>query len=69
MCYGEPGRNPNRQTALPRNSPPNRECRFFQNYVGSGVCLVPDPLAGLSMNGFVQGLHLASLYPERLTVG
>ena len=68
MYNAEPGRNPSRKTALFQNSPPNREFRIFQNYVGSGVCLVPDPLAGLSMKGFVQGLCPASLYPERLTV-
>ena len=68
-CYSAPGTSPNRQTALLQNSPPNWEFRLFQNYVRSGVCLVPDPLTGLLMRGFVQGLHLASLCPERLTVG
>ena len=69
MYYGEPGRSPSWQTALLPNSHPNQEFQFFQNYVWSGICLVPDPLASLSMKGFVQGLHPASLYPERLTVG
>ena len=69
MNYGEPGKNLNRQTALLWNCPPNQEFLFFQNYVWSGICLVPDPQAGLSLKGFVQGLHLASLYPERLIVG
>ena len=69
MYYGEPDKNLNRQTALLQNSPPNREFQFFQNYVWSGICLSPDPLAGLSMKGFVQGLCLASLYHEWLTVG
>ena len=57
------------QTALLPNSPPNHEFRLFQNYFRPGVYLVPDHLTDLSMKGFVQGLHLASLYPERLTVG
>ena len=69
MYYGGPGRSPNCQTALLWNPPPNQEFRIFPNHVGSGICLVPDSLAGLSVEGFVQGLHLASLYPERLTVG
>ena len=69
MCYGVPSTNPDQQTALLQNSPPNQEFQIFQNYVGPGVCLVPDPLAGLLMKGFVEGLHLASLYPERFTVG
>ena len=68
-CYDKPGRNLNWQTALLGNSPPNQEFRFSQNCVGSGVCLVSDPLAGLSVKGLVQGLCLASLYPEWLTVG
>ena len=68
-CYGGPGRNLNWQTALLGNSPPNQKFQFSQNYVGSGVCLVPDSLAGLSVKGFVQGLCPASLYPEWLTVG
>ena len=66
MYYGEPGRSLDRQTAFFQNSLPNWEFWLFQNYVGSGVCLFLDPLAGLSMKGFVQGLHLASLYPVRL---
>ena len=69
MYYGVLGMSLSRQTALVQNSPPNQEFRLFQNYVRPGVCLVPDPLTGLSMKGFVQGLHLASLYPERLTIG
>ena len=56
LCMYEPGRRPNWQTALLGNSPPNWEFQFFQNYVGSGICLVPDPLAGLSVKEFVQGL-------------
>ena len=68
MYYGEPGRSLDWRTALLQNSLPNQESQLFQNYVGSGVCLFPDPLAGLSMKGFVQGLHLASLYPARLFV-
>ena len=68
MCYGGPGMSLSWQTALLPNSPTNWECRLFQNYIGPGVCLVPDPLTDLSMKGFVQGLRLASLCPEMLTV-
>ena len=68
MYYGEPCRNLDWQTALLWNSLPNWEFWLFQNYVGAGVCLFLDPLAGLSMKGFVQGLHPASLYPARLFV-
>ena len=69
MYYGEPGRSLDRQTALLWNSLPNWEFWLFHNYVRSGVFLFPDPLAGLSMMGFVQGLDQASLYPVRLFVG
>ena len=69
MYYGVLGKSPSWQTALLQNSPPNWEFQLFQNYVMRGVCLVPDPLTGLLMKGFVQGLHPASLHPERLTVG
>ena len=69
MYYGALGMSLSQQTALLQNSPPNQEFQLFQNFVMPGVCLVPDPLTGLSMKGFVQGLHLASLCPERLTVG
>ena len=68
MYCGAIGMSLNRQTALLPNSPPNQEFLLFQNYVRPGVCLVPDPLTGLSIRGFVQGLCLASLCPERLTV-
>ena len=63
MYYGVLGKSPNWQTALLLNSPPNQEFLVFSNYVGSGVCLVPGPLTGLSMKGFVQGLCLGSLCP------
>ena len=66
MYYAEPGRSLDQQTALLRNSLPNQEFRVCRNYVGSGVL---DPLAGPSMKGILQGLHLASLYPVRLFVG
>ena len=62
--YGEPGRSLDQRTALPQNSLPNWEFRLCQNYVGSGVCLFLDPLPGLSVKGFLQVLHLASLSCE-----
>ena len=67
--YGEPGRSLDLRTALLWNSLPNWEFQLCWNYIGSGVCLFLDPLAGLSVKGFLQGLHLASLYPVRLFVG
>ena len=67
--YGEPGRSLDQRTALLRNSLPNWEFWLCQNYIGSGVCLFLDPLAGLSVKGFLQVLRLASLYPVRLFVG
>ena len=69
MYYGVLGMSLSRQTALLLNSPPNQEFRDFQNFVGPGVCLVPDPLTGLLMKGSVQGLCLASPCPARFTVG
>ena len=41
----------------------------FRIMLGLVSVVVSDPVAGLSVKGFVQGLCLASLYPERLTVG
>ena len=69
MYYGEPGRSLNWQTVLLQNSLTNQQFWLFQDYVGSGVCLFLDLLAGLSVKGFLQVLRLASLYPVRLFVG
>ena len=69
MYYGEPDRSLDQCTVLPWNSLPDQEFWLCQNYVGSGFHLFLDPLAGLSVEGFLQELHLASLYPVRLFVG
>ena len=68
MYYGVLSTSLSWQTALLPKSPPNQEFQHFQNFVVPGVCLVPDPLTGLSMMGSVQGLCLASLCPAGLTV-
>ena len=67
--YGEPDRSLDRRTVLLWNSLPNQEFWLCQNYIGSGVCLFIDTLAGLSVKEFLQVLRLASLYPVRLFVG
>ena len=69
MYYGALSRSLDRRTILLLNSLPDQEFQLFQNYVGPGVCLFLDPLAGLSVKGFQQELCLASLYPVWLFVG
>ena len=67
--YGEPGKSLGQHTVLLQNSLLNQEFQFCQNYVGSVVHLFLDSLAGLSVKGFLQVLHLASLCPVMLFVG
>ena len=67
--YGEPYRSLDGHTVLLQNSLPNWGFRLCQNYVGSGVHLFLDPLVGLSVKGFLQELHLASLCPVSLFLG
>ena len=69
MYYGEPDRSPDLRTVLLQNSLPDGEFWLSQNYFGSDVHLFLDPLTGLSVEGFLQELHLASLCPVRLFVG
>ena len=69
MYYGEPSKSLGQCTVLLWNSLLNQEFWLCQNYIGSGVCLFLDPQAGLSVKGFLQVLHLASLYPVKLFFG
>ena len=69
MYYGEPDRSLDLCTVLLPNSLPDWEFWLCQNYIGSVIHLFLDPQAGLSVEGFLQELHLASLCPVRLFVG
>ena len=56
-------------TVLLLNFLPAVGFQLVLNYVGSGVCLFFDHLAGLSVKESLQELHLVSLYPARLFGG
>ena len=69
MYYGEPDRSLDLHTVLLLNSFPDQEFLLCWDYVGSVIHLPLDPQAGLSVEVFLQELHLARLCPVRLFVG
>ena len=69
MYYGEPDRSLDLLTVLLQNSLPDWVFWLCWNYFGSVVHLFLNPLAGLSVEGFLLELHLASLCLVRLFVG
>ena len=69
MYYGEPDRSLDLRTVLLPNSLPDQEFWLCRNYIGSVIHVFLDLQADLSVEGFRQELHLASLCPVRLFVG